>query len=315
MQVCPTNLNPAFDKAPGDTYTCTICHLQGGHFRSLCPYNSEPLSLTQQRGIGKVEAVYDSKAVYNNVLANQMTANAGTGLYAGYNHHVNQYGVSQVSNRHPNPWNDPGFMKMNEDPAPLFGAVPMDKGLKVNNRIMKNGKRGRQLSSTPSRSSNEGSPTPDKKQSLRKRIKRIEVYEDKLAKGKTLASTQIEMIQKKEDIQNELNALDENDSGEMGEMGKMRGGELRVPDHVARPSFSSESSGLDSLASLGNNLPKTPSSSMRVVSYNEFTQKLVQCRRDEMTAIVNVMKPRATALQKWELAKANHRNLLDMAAR
>ncbi|XXG98362.1 hypothetical protein Hte_004685 [Hypoxylon texense] len=46
---CPTNLDPAFDQAPGPDYVCNICRAIGKHFITLCPRNKEPGSWTQMR--------------------------------------------------------------------------------------------------------------------------------------------------------------------------------------------------------------------------------------------------------------------------
>lgn len=301
LQVCPTNLDPAYDKAPGDTYTCAVCHLNGAHYRSLCPHNGDPFSLTQQRRTAL------AAANYINLVSNPKATNGGHDPCGEYGQDANSSGVSPKSNY------DSDSSKENEPKNMLLGqglvvsADSIKKAQNVDDRNLQNGKRGRPLSSsTPSRSSNEGSPTPDKRQSLRKRMKRIEVYEDKLAKGKTLETTQIEMVRKKAVTQKELSSLDENVSGEMD---KVIEGESQANDHFHHPSFSSGSSGLASLESLSINLPNTPSSAMRVATYNEFTQKLVDCHRDEMTAIVNVMKPRPTALDKWERLQVNNRTL------
>ncbi|KAH8762711.1 hypothetical protein F5882DRAFT_365251, partial [Hyaloscypha sp. PMI_1271] len=49
LQVCPTNLDPSFDSPPGDDYECEICKAVGNHFKSLCPRNTDPLSIIQKR--------------------------------------------------------------------------------------------------------------------------------------------------------------------------------------------------------------------------------------------------------------------------
>jgi len=49
LQVCPTNIDPAYDRPPGDTYVCAICSARGEHFNSLCPKNTDPYCLTQKR--------------------------------------------------------------------------------------------------------------------------------------------------------------------------------------------------------------------------------------------------------------------------
>jgi hypothetical protein len=49
LQVCPTNLDPSFDSPPGDDYECEICKAVGIHFKSLCPRNTDPLSIIQKR--------------------------------------------------------------------------------------------------------------------------------------------------------------------------------------------------------------------------------------------------------------------------
>ena len=184
---------------------------------------------------------------------------------------------------------------------------PVKQAPRIDPRVFQHGKRGRKLSSSHhSRSSNDGSPTPDKKLSLHKRMRRIEVYEERLAKGKKLDSTQIQMIRKKAEIEQELKSLDENEIG--------NGDESQSDGSLNRKSMSSQGSGqvfLDNNMSLIQ--PNNPSPTMRVATYDEFTQKLIKCQRTEMTEVVNAMKPRPTALNMWELMEVNDRNLLAMA--
>ncbi|KAK0102019.1 hypothetical protein ONS96_005987 [Cadophora gregata f. sp. sojae] len=49
LQVCPTNLDPSYDRAPDDNYLCEICRKRGKHFKSLCPENTDPFSIFQKR--------------------------------------------------------------------------------------------------------------------------------------------------------------------------------------------------------------------------------------------------------------------------
>ncbi|CZR62097.1 uncharacterized protein PAC_11994 [Phialocephala subalpina] len=49
LQVCPTNLDPDYDRPPSSTYICEICNAVGEHFKSLCPRNTDPYSITQKR--------------------------------------------------------------------------------------------------------------------------------------------------------------------------------------------------------------------------------------------------------------------------
>ncbi|KAH8804666.1 hypothetical protein F5884DRAFT_754265 [Xylogone sp. PMI_703] len=56
IQHCPTNLDPSYDSPPDRSYKCIICQRVGEHWRSLCPKNKDPYSLTQKRkalGISK----------------------------------------------------------------------------------------------------------------------------------------------------------------------------------------------------------------------------------------------------------------------
>jgi hypothetical protein len=46
---CGTNLDPEFDTRPARDYICSICNQTGLHWRSLCPNNEDPNSITQQR--------------------------------------------------------------------------------------------------------------------------------------------------------------------------------------------------------------------------------------------------------------------------
>jgi hypothetical protein len=55
--------------------------------------------------------------------------------------------------------------------------------------------------------SNEGSPTPTKRQYLRKKIRRIESYEGKLVTGKLLHSREIALLGAKSAVKEELKAL------------------------------------------------------------------------------------------------------------
>ena len=49
VQVCPTNLDPSWDKPPEADYECPLCGATGKHFKSLCPANQDPNCLTQKR--------------------------------------------------------------------------------------------------------------------------------------------------------------------------------------------------------------------------------------------------------------------------
>ena len=49
LQVCPTNLDPSYDRPPAADYECEICKAVGKHFKSLCPRNSDPYSIIQKR--------------------------------------------------------------------------------------------------------------------------------------------------------------------------------------------------------------------------------------------------------------------------
>lgn len=49
VQVCPTNLDPAYDEAPDLRYECNICFKRGVHYSSLCPLNRDPYSINQRR--------------------------------------------------------------------------------------------------------------------------------------------------------------------------------------------------------------------------------------------------------------------------
>ena len=61
LEVCPTNLEPAFDKAPNDNYCCPICRKWGKHYKSLCPLNEDPFSIIQKRRSLGIETPGDSK--------------------------------------------------------------------------------------------------------------------------------------------------------------------------------------------------------------------------------------------------------------
>lgn len=47
--MCPTNLDPAYDKSPDKYYKCRSCQRAGKHYTSLCPSNTDPESITQKR--------------------------------------------------------------------------------------------------------------------------------------------------------------------------------------------------------------------------------------------------------------------------
>jgi hypothetical protein len=48
-------MDPDFDKPPDYNYTCTICNSNGKHYKSLCPKNSDPLSIIQRRKVQGVK--------------------------------------------------------------------------------------------------------------------------------------------------------------------------------------------------------------------------------------------------------------------
>ncbi|RDW91881.1 hypothetical protein BP5796_01275 [Coleophoma crateriformis] len=49
VEVCPTNLDPAYDQAPDSNYQCKICLKRGVHYNSICPLNQDPYSINQRR--------------------------------------------------------------------------------------------------------------------------------------------------------------------------------------------------------------------------------------------------------------------------
>jgi hypothetical protein len=311
LQVCPTNLDPAYDKPPNNSYTCPICHLKGKHYRSLCPKNTDPYSLTQKRIAKGIKSERDLG----------MLSKWGADISRNDGHRARRVDLdssrwSASPDYVPTCYREPHalekFQQLEHEKLLLerrhyVGMAPV-KRLNADANNVENQIRGRQGSSTPSRSSNEGSPTPDKKQSLRKRIRRIEGYEGKLASGKTLESTQIDLIRRKAVIQEQLNSLDQNDSGQMD---LEYGDEIQMGHRLHRTSISSEESNLQFGDKMSISQPKTPTGITRLAKTSEFIQKLIQCRGEEMTEIVNDSKQRQTALDMWELD--DRRRLLRMA--
>ncbi|KAJ8071405.1 hypothetical protein OCU04_001726 [Sclerotinia nivalis] len=55
VKQCPTNMDPAFDKQPPETYQCSICNKFGNHWYSLCPKNTKEDSITQKRLAAGIE--------------------------------------------------------------------------------------------------------------------------------------------------------------------------------------------------------------------------------------------------------------------
>lgn len=49
LESCPTNLDPSYDRPPPPGYICYCCGAESKHPRTLCPENTMPTSLTQQR--------------------------------------------------------------------------------------------------------------------------------------------------------------------------------------------------------------------------------------------------------------------------
>lgn len=68
LQVCPTNLDPAYDRPPAADYECEICKAVGKHFRSLCPRNFDPYSIIQKR---RVQGIYSPEANKGKVFREQ----------------------------------------------------------------------------------------------------------------------------------------------------------------------------------------------------------------------------------------------------
>lgn len=296
VQVCPTNLDPAFDKPPHRTYYCPLCYLNGAHYKSLCPMNSDPFSLTQQRK--EHERSKTNSRAYGRQLGGSSRKQAHFGS-------LNDFGTVQSRDK----------MVHSTEPTRSFGHEPVSvqtpressadrmhgigstkttQDRDVAESIDK--KRGRQMTVTSSRSSNDGSPTPDRKQSLRKRIRRIKDYEDKLMIGKALASTQIDLIRRKAKIEKELKVLNQNRPGQMDVTYE---DEVPLAGHLHRPSVSSDGSGRGSLDSMSVDQPNTPSGLTPIPTRAAFIQKLMQLRTKEMTEVVNVVKQRPTALAMW----------------
>ncbi|ESZ99068.1 hypothetical protein SBOR_0478 [Sclerotinia borealis F-4128] len=55
VKQCPTNMDPAFDKKPPQTYQCSLCNKFGKHWYSLCPKNTREDSITQRRLAAGIE--------------------------------------------------------------------------------------------------------------------------------------------------------------------------------------------------------------------------------------------------------------------
>ncbi|RYP65506.1 hypothetical protein DL771_008263 [Monosporascus sp. 5C6A] len=55
-ELCPTNLDPRWDKPPAPDYRCEICLEVGKHFATLCPLNRKKVSLTIQRERAGIKA-------------------------------------------------------------------------------------------------------------------------------------------------------------------------------------------------------------------------------------------------------------------
>ncbi|KAI5925249.1 hypothetical protein F4810DRAFT_718214 [Camillea tinctor] len=49
IQLCPTNLDPSYDRPPEPNYRCELCGRVGDHFATLCPRNDNEISLTKKR--------------------------------------------------------------------------------------------------------------------------------------------------------------------------------------------------------------------------------------------------------------------------
>jgi hypothetical protein len=161
-------------------------------------------------------------------------------------------------------------------------------------------KRGRRMASTPSRSFNDTSPTPDKSQSLRKRLRMIETYEAKLMKGQVLGTTQMDLVRKKAIFQAELENLDQTsfsqlDKDYLGDT-MMGDGLDNVQTRQAHcTQASSEETDLRAAGDMGQSAP-----TKRGSAYSQFVHKLIQSRGREMTETVNKPKKPQTALQMWE---------------
>ncbi|TGO56090.1 hypothetical protein BCON_0082g00020 [Botryotinia convoluta] len=56
VKQCPTNMDPAFDKKPPESYKCSICNKFGKHWYSLCPENTRKDSITQKRLVAGMKA-------------------------------------------------------------------------------------------------------------------------------------------------------------------------------------------------------------------------------------------------------------------
>jgi len=61
LQVCPTNMDPTYDRPPPNDYECEICKARGQHFKSLCPKNTDPYSIIQKRKRRGINVSYSNK--------------------------------------------------------------------------------------------------------------------------------------------------------------------------------------------------------------------------------------------------------------
>jgi hypothetical protein len=158
-------------------------------------------------------------------------------------------------------------------------------------------KRGRRMASTPSRDT---SPTPNKSQSLRKRLRMIETYEAKLMNGQILGATQMDLVRKKAIFQEELKNLDQTsfsqlDKEYLGDTMMGDGLDNVQPRQAHCTQASSEETDLRTAGDMDQSAP-----TKRGLAYSQFVHKLIQSRGGEMTETVNKPKKAQTALQMWE---------------
>jgi hypothetical protein len=317
LQVCPTNLDPAYDKPPDASYECEICGERGKHFKSLCPLNKDPYSIYQKRkakGIktppsnrGKIFREWE-KEFDEQRKANRRERRDQDGRLT----QVSSNASLRSSSPTPSLRNErlEQLQKIEDMKARLFNEESYDID-EVMGTIRSEGgdgnarKRAR-LHDQSGSSSRGASPTPSMLQGLRKKVRMngsddvtssprmdfemAETLVDKLRSSNLHENrgTDTEMV----DVMASSTGsrIRDNDSDNIDPFYFIEFG-LR-PKKMNPDSMSIDESDTDSSDRMDIEIPKPPK------EYSRFVQKLIQ-NHPEMSEMVNSLKRRPTAIDIW----------------
>jgi hypothetical protein len=350
LEVCPTNLNPTFDKAPNENYCCPICRKWGKHYKSLCPLNEDPFSIIQKRRSLGIETPGDFKGrlmkdwekyVEKKDMDDFRGRNRARNwkMDSGSTFRESPSYIPPPATRRPSPNYSPppasgnlspnwtpttrrnteeilkqimkkGDMKLRTEQGDEIGT---DEVAVIRNRFdgdanSQDQRRVRVVSpdsaSTRSRRLlNEKSPSPTKARILRNKLAGIEAAEKD---GEAHSEVKATLLAQLYEEENGGGRMDREYGGDSRKRDLDEGSDDVASDYNApsskrsklayRPYHTSEKQTDDEMDIDQKEMPVHHKP--KIMKYNEFIQKLVDCR-PRMKETINHLPPRPTALDMW----------------